>query len=532
VSPEARLERARLVVAAVGGIAFALSAPPVNLYPAVLVGLGALFVALAGPLRARRAAWMGWVWATAAGAAGMRFIPGVIQRFTPLGFGLGIVALVLLSAFQALNWAAAAALFELAVARARLDARIAFGGLVLVAICIPTVFTWTPAGLVSPWPAFIQLADLIGGRGVSVLFAFAAALLATPFSVGFVPSARPRGSLRSQRGRWTAPALGAALVAAMGVYGALRIRAVRARLARLPTIRLGVVQGAVPARLRWKFTARNAILARLRGLTIRAERASVDLTLWPEAAYPFVLPNKPVPTPRDDRRIVGGEVHGPVLFGLITAASSGDGEYNAATIVSEQGFTEQPQDKMELLWFGETVPLSRYFPVLRHIFFRAGGLIPGRRVVLLSSGPARIGVLNCYEDTLPTTARRVARARPNLLVNVTNDAWFGPTAEPELHLRLSVVRAVETRLDLVRAVNLGVPAWVDASGTVRARGRDDRESLLIVTPALNDMSPTLYTRVGDIPLFASFALALAGAWLVARRSRQRRQLTEPDPSDS
>lgn len=526
MSGETRGERVRLIVAALGGVAFALSAPPLNLYPAVLLGLGALSVALSGALRPRRAAWVGWVWATAAGVAGMRFIPGVIERFTPLGFGLGIVALVLLAAFQALAWALAAALAALAMTRARLDRRLAFGGLVLVALSIPTVFTWTPAGLVSPWPAFIQLADFIGGRGVSVLFALAAALMAAPFCGRF------GGAPPSKRARWAEPALGATLIAAMGVYGVWRMSAVRARLAGLPTIRIGVVQGAVPARLRWQLAARDAILSRLRGLTIRAERARVDLTLWPEAAYPFVLPNRPTRTPGGVRRIVGGEVHGPVLFGLITRSSSGDGDYNATTIVGERGFTEQPQDKMALLWFGETIPFSRYLPWLRHVFFRAGGLIPGRRVVLLKSGRARIGVLNCYEDTLPEVARRVAQAHPNLLVNVTNDAWFGPTAEPELHLRLAAVRAVETRLALVRAVNLGVPAWVDASGAVRARGKSDREGLLVVTPTLNDMSPTLYTRAGDIPLFAALALAVAGAWLAARRLRQRQSLTAPGPSDS
>src|SRR6185503_2583330 len=143
---------------------------------------------------------------------------------------------------------------------------------------------------------------------------------------------------------------------------------------------------------------------------------------------------------------------------------------------------QPPQAKMQLLWFGETVPLGEYLPFLRRIFDRAGGLVPGAEVALLEHGGRRIGVLNCYEDTLPSVGRRVARAGPDLLVNVTNDAWFGPTAEPELHLRLSALRAVETRLDLVRAVNLGVPAWIDARGVVRARGSDDRESVMLATP--------------------------------------------------
>jgi apolipoprotein N-acyltransferase len=121
----------------------------------------------------------------------------------------------------------------------------------------------------------------------------------------------------------------------------------------------------------------------------------------------------------------------------------------------------------------------------------------------------------------------VARAQPNLLVNITNDAWFGPTAEPELHLRLSALRAIESRLDLVRAVNLGIPAWIDATGSVRRRGSTDSESVMLVSPTLNEMSPTLYTKAGDIPLLVLlFAVTLAAALRARKRSSE---ITGPDP---
>jgi apolipoprotein N-acyltransferase len=111
-------------------------------------------------------------------------------------------------------------------------------------------------------------------------------------------------------------------------------------------------------------------------------------------------------------------------------------------------------------------------------------------------------VLNCYEDTLTDVARRQARALlPNLLVNITNDAWFYGTAEPELHARLAALRAVELRLDLVRAVNLGVSSWVDATGTVRARYDQPPARAIVVTPTLRNHGPTFYARTGDTPAF-------------------------------
>jgi apolipoprotein N-acyltransferase len=71
----------------------------------------------------------------------------------------------------------------------------------------------------------------------------------------------------------------------------------------------------------------------------------------------------------------------------------------------------------------------------------------------------------------------------------------------------------------VRAVNLGVPAWIDATGTIRARGDSDAMSVMLATPALNDMSPTLYTKVGDIPLLLGLFVYASSAWLMARRRR-------------
>jgi apolipoprotein N-acyltransferase len=130
-----------------------------------------------------------------------------------------------------------------------------------------------------------------------------------------------------------------------------------------------------------------------------------------------------------------------------------------------------------------------------------------------------MGLFNCYEDTIPQLGRRIMRElEPNLLVNVTNDAWFVGTSEPEMHIRLSAMRAIELRRDLVRAVNLGVAGWIDAAGTVRASSAATEPGYLIVTPALRDDPPTLYARFGDAPL----AIVLMLAAIAARFTRPGR----------
>jgi apolipoprotein N-acyltransferase len=125
-----------------------------------------------------------------------------------------------------------------------------------------------------------------------------------------------------------------------------------------------------------------------------------------------------------------------------------------------------------------------------------------------------MAVLNCYEDTLPDLGRRLAVAlTPGLLVNITNDAWFERTAEPELHARLGAMRAIELRLDLVRSVNLGVTSWIDAAGTVRARYADAQPGTLMATPAVRPPTLTIYARWGDAPLLIALAITtLAFAW--------------------
>ncbi len=484
---------------------------------------------LADPPSFWRAFGRGAAWGTAAGGVGLRFVPVVIQRFTELGTLASLLALVLLAAAQSLIWAIGAGVTVVLHRRARLPFELAFGAGVLVTLSLPTIFAWSPAGLVSPWPAFVQLADVIGERGVSVLFAVGAALLAR---AGVALAARSRSDA-------VRPAIaGAALFLLLGLYGALRIASITRAARALPTLRVGLVDQAVAPQERWNPANASSILRTLHRLTRRVEAEGAEVTVWPEAAYPYVLDHEDRTAPSGRRALLGKGVHGPILAGLVTQAkptrlASGEVErnsYNSATLVLPDGSVLPPYDKLQLLWFGEMVPGGAQLPWLRRLFQRSGGLVPGAAPRALDLPAARWGdppvhmaVLNCYEDTLPDLGRHLATAlRPGLLVNITNDSWFHSTAEPELHARLGAMRAIELRRDLVRAVNLGVSSWIDAAGVVRARhdgqpmpdhGAPD---VLMATPALRPPALTFYARWGDAPIYALFAFATA---ICARRRR-------------
>lgn len=516
-------------MALLGGVCFALTAPPLDFHLGVLLGLAALFLALESAAEAprpkRRAFFIGWAWATAAGLVGLRFVPALVDRFTPLGLLGGGVALVLLAAFQALGWGLGAILSSVLERRLALDRRLAFPCGVLFACMWPGVFAWTPAALLSEWLPLIQLAELIGERGVSWLLALVVALLAWPLSR---PAALP------PRNKLVTSVLGgAALCVVMVSYGLLRLSQLEPDAG--PKLTLALIQPATDARLRWERSEQDRILVRLRRLTVEGERQGAELSVWPEAAYPYLLSHAPIQEPAGARAIHAGGVRGPVLLGALTRAPDGTGQHNAALLIDSSGKQQTPQAKLQLLWFGESLPIGQSSPWLRRVFYRAGGLVPGSEVALqthqsVSGAEARMAVLNCYEDILPGVGRRMAAQRPNLLVNVTNDAWFEGSIESALHLRLSALRAVEARLDLVRAVNLGLPAWIDQTGRLRALGQAKPASVLLVRPSLNDQSPTLYVRAGDYPLLVALGLLLL--WHAFRGVTRRARTSARPPAAS
>jgi apolipoprotein N-acyltransferase len=502
-----------------GGLLASGAAPPVDLVPALWLGMAALArlldddpawppfaswarVALTG---ARR----GLAFGLGANLVALRFIPAVVARFTPLPWAVGAVGLVLLAALEGLRWMVTGVACETLV-RARVPRPLAFAAGVYAGTFLPTMMPWTVAGGASPWPALVQLADVVGERGVAALMALTAGLLAASLAIRR-PETRRRGGL----------ALGAAalLVGAQLAFGVARMAAVDRARSDAPHVSVALVQPSIEASTRWEETRAPEILARLTSLTQLGEGRGAELVVWPEAAYPYGLPHGSRREPDPPRAIVDGAVHGPVLTGLLMTGASDGAAYNSVVVATRGGALSDSYDKRHLLWFGETVPLADRLPWLRHVFARGLGLAAGDRSVALRAGRVRAGVLVCYEDMLPEAGREAMETSPNLLVNVTNDAWFAGSSESDLHLRVATLRAVEARRDMVRAVNFGSASWIDAAGRVRERASPDLPGVLSVQPALLDSPMTSYMRFGDTPLaLVLLALANVAVWRTARRA--------------
>jgi apolipoprotein N-acyltransferase len=487
------------------------------------VGMAALSWHLAAPPRlplfashlrvSLTGARRGLAFGVGANLVALRFIPSVVVRFTDLPYAVGLLGLVLLALLEGTRWMVAALASE-ALSRARLPRALAFAAGVYAGTFVPTMIPWTVAGGVSPWPQMVQLADMVGERGVAAIMAFSAALAGQALRGLMEKGVRGAGALAA--GSITSSL---AIVGAQATIGALRMAAASRASESAVHMRMAVVGPAIEASTRWEDSRAPWILSRLTDLTRVAETGGAELVIWPEGAYPY-------PVPHDARRDFGGRaaivpegVRGPVVTGLLMTGAPGGAAYNSAVVAQQDGSVSAPYDKRHLLWFGETVPLADRVPLLRSIFARGMGLVPGSSSAPLLAGKVRAGILICYEDTLPEAGRQAAEAEPNLLINLTNDAWFTQSSESELHLRLAALRAVELRRDLVRSVNGGASAWVDSTGRVRARSPADSPASLTVEPALLDGGPTLYARYGDAPcaLAMIFLITSVGAWR-SRRS--------------
>jgi apolipoprotein N-acyltransferase len=522
----------RALEALAAGAFFALASPPFDLYAALWVGMAGLAWVLgeneslgSSPDRWPRArrelagAGRGLAFGVGANVVALRFVPDVVARFTPLPWAAGTLALVLLSCEQGIRWAAAGLVYR-QLARRGVPGWLAFAAGVYGGTFVPSVFPWTAAGGVTPVPEMVQLADLLGERGVTFVMALSAGLLASALR-----------AVRARDLRRGLVFLSVALVIPLGTYleGRARIDEVEHTRSEAKTAKIGLVQPSTEALERWDPHEAQAILDRLTRLTAFAEDQGVELTVWPEAAYPFELPHGSLRCPSGARAVLPVGVHGPVLTGIVLFGSGGD-IFNSAAICRSDGSMSDPADKVHLLWFGETIPVIDRIPWIRRTFSRGTGMVPGTNPVLQSVGSIRAGVLNCFEDVLPAAGRSAMEELPNLLVNVTNDAWFAGSGESELHLRLSALRAVESRRDLVRAVNLGPTTWVDAAGVVRGRREGAPAGVLVVTPALLDGGPTMFDRFGDVPsLLLVLVAALAGAANDKRRRAPPRKAT-PRPA--
>ncbi len=458
----------------------------------------ALLVAIepeaSAPLRTGKAILAGLVAGTTASLGVMYWMPGVFTAYAAfhgwLAWLLGFGVFVWQSGPYVL-----AALITSVVARAGGRAWWALPPAIAIAFTVmPTLFPWRLATGAVPFLPYVQVAELGSQPLVDLLLAFV--------GCGAVEAFRHRATREGRAFRVPAAVAAAALVVPT-VYGLVRIPMVEAAREEGALVRVGVVQPNIGIEAKHDPERADENLARLQEASARLEAQHVDFTLWPESAYPRPFPRSVRVDLPGERSVAGPSLHTPIVFGSVTSAG-GCNRWNS-TLVLEGGRVRGVVDKFRLVPFTEFVPFWAYFPAISEIV-ACPGFRRGREERLLPVGEIELGVFNCFEDILASRAFRVGRMDPDLLINVTNDAWFGETREPYLHHQAARLRSIETRRDLVRAVNTGVSAHVSATGAdLHLTGTYVADAF--VAEARTGHGRTLFVWVGDwVTGSAAFAL--------------------------
>ena len=508
-----RPTRGEALAALASAALFAIAFPPFRLIVPAFAALIPFAVAIAeradGDGTARSAARIGFWFGLLGYGLNLYWMASALALYTNLaflGYGATIVLLAIIiagtgaalfAARRATRWPLAVLLPAVWVAKE-----------VVLNHLGDIAFPWLPLGLsVAHLPLAAQIADVSGVHGVSFWIAAVGGLLADAWL------------LRARRPAVVARVVGVAVAVAVVLgYGAWRLATIQLR----PVAPIAIVQPNIPQDEKWQAANRGRIVGMLASLT-RQEIARHDgerLILWPEAALPGFLVQHP-----EWRATIGSLAragHVPLLFGMLDVQwrSRTDYDYyNAAMLADSTGRidVQHPYRKTYLVPIVERVPFvnPNWFSHLQYF----GGFGRGGSPVPFSLPFGTVGVLICYESIFPQRSLLYRREGTDVLVNITNDAWFGRTTAPWQHEAHLSLRAIENRVGIVRDGNTGISAYVDPLGRVHGETEIFTDAIRTYDAQTTSVVP-VYVRAGDWVGLLS-VVAVLGLLALAYTRRRR-----------
>jgi apolipoprotein N-acyltransferase len=370
-----------------------------------------------------------------------------------------------------------------------------------------------------------SLSGFVGPAGVTAL------LVGAPAALLDATAPRPPGMRR--RTRWY-PAIG------IVVFALLMFAASRRREPDGPTrtVQIGVVQPNLRVDVVHDVQRRLLHLSELQRATADLEARGADLVVWSEAAYPLEIPRGQVADwPELDRRRIRRGFTIPIVIGAITSLGPDGDQWNSAILVERDGRFAGRTDKVHRMIGSEYNPVLEWFPSARALMPEgagsyAGGSGPVALETTIDGALVRMAVPVCLEDVLPDYGRELAALEPDLLINVTNDSWFGG-GEPRQHEALARYRSVEVGVPMVRAVNTGPSSILDRDGDTVARLaiREDggRPETLLAEVELRPRALSFYAGHGGT-LVKIIAWAALAWWLVPALVGRLRKRPKSQPA--
>ncbi len=419
-------------------------------------------------------------------------------------------------------------------------------------------FPWLPlAAAFWKFPLFLQPLQWTGQWSVT----FAIVLFNLGLVLGTGAEASPNGEAAPRRKIFWPARLGPELLAPILLFISAVFLASSllhdARRKNVPLARIGIVQPVTPPLLRWSAADQKDNWDNLWNLSQAfvfhdQSPRNVDFVLWPEAAPPFLVQGADTQQERELVEKLATTLGRPVLFGGVGYANPPPGGKNSPGYIDgvflvhpgQDGFAKEVYAKRHLVPYGEYNPLPSWLPFPAKVVQLLGDTVPGDQAVVIPlrlSGDRLIhaGPLVCYEDIFSDLARDQAKAGADILVVVTNDAWFGTGGGSLQHAAHSVLRAIETRRPVLRCGNDGWSGFIDQDGdafemekegkavqsewVLRAQGSTyfrGTGALVAYTNPQFDGVETFYVRHGDWFVALSALLTAAGAFVLCPKRKQ------------
>lgn len=492
------LLRRDYILAVISGVLLALSFPQPGLSLLVWFTFVPLLLAM-GKKSAGSCFKLGFACGMTAYAGIFYWLNIVMITYGKLNWSVSVALYLILSAYIALYLGVTAWV----VGRARdvgisplLSFPFVWVGLEYVRSFLMTGFPWASLGY-SQYRTLplIQIADITGVYGLSFLIALCNVLLYLIL----------RGVAGKDKASY--PTKGAAcflllIVATLG-YGFSRLNSVD----QGQPLKVSLIQGNISQDVKWDPSFQEATVGIYERLSRQPQVVGSDLVVWPESAAPFFF--------QDDARYAGRirklatELDAAIITGspAYERTESGVKYLNSAFLIAPNGEVAGRSDKIHLVPFGEYVPMANLLPFVNKLVAGIGDFSPGAAAVPLETGKGKVGILICFEGIFPEMARAYVQAGSRLLVNISNDAWYKRSSAPYQHLSMTVFRAVENRVPLVRATNTGISSLIDSKGHIQGMTPLFQEAVLAGEVRFGS-GDTFYSRHGDV--FAISCLILSG----------------------
>lgn len=526
-----------------------MSFPPVAGWGLIFVGFVPFLLGVALAPSAREVAWLGFSQSVFFLLGGFHWISFVVTNFGGLPWIVGVLVVLIFSIFAELQFfffgLIAYALFRAASERQVSSSRwarafLAFLVLPLVYVGLdylnPKIFPSTLGHALYGWLSVAQIAEFGG------VFILTFPVLVANFAVASLVLAWWR-KLRPARfgaaGQSVAVVFPGPLAACLALlllgaglffaseWGTRRIAALTdLKKTYTKKLKFSVIQGNIgdidklssekgyePAVQKVLSTYRDATLASVRAF-------HPDLVIWPETAYPFLYTHF-----ADDASNRSGaardqwiktfmtELNTPLFFGAYS--SQGKRDFNTAFLVKPPFELAATYRKSILLAFGEYVPLGPLSPLIQNIVPTIADFGRGPGPIVVDVKGVKLGPQICYEGIFPEHSRGAAKLGADILLNITNDSWFGRTHEPNLHLLLTLFRTIELRRPMIRGTNTGISTVVDITGEMRWSTRLFEPASIdaeLAVPGEGQRAPeTFYSRHGELFAAACAVVALVAA---------------------